>query len=161
MDVTDRKISKIARGARRFTTRMMRREGIGPAAFDFVLAVRFHPGITQAELCQKLDLDKGAAARLASRLVEKGYLRRQPDPADGRRHLLFATERSEELRSSKSYLENIFYEWLLEALRKEEQTELARLLGILEERCRSERWENFPTATRMVAERNDADAAKE
>ena len=49
----------------------------------------------------------------------------------------------------------------MEALSKEEQTELARLLDILEERCRSERWENFPTATRMVAERNDADAAKE
>ena len=160
MDVTDRKISKIARGANRFTSRMMRREGVGPSEFDFVLAVRHHPGITQAELCQKLDLDKGAAARLSARLEEKGYLRREPDPADGRRQLLFATERSEELRSSKSHLENIFYEWLLEPLSQKEQAELARLLDILSERCRSERWEHFPTATRMAEERGQSEDGK-
>ena len=160
MDVTDRKISRIARGANRFTSRMMRREGIGSSEFDFVLAVRHHPGITQAELCQKLDLDKGAAARLSARLEEKGYLRRENDPADGRRQLLFATERSEELRNSKSHLEDIFYEWLLEPLSQEEQTELARMLNILDERCRSERWEHFPTATRMAEERSGADAGR-
>lgn len=147
MDVTDRKISRIARSVQRFTNRMMRREGIGPSEFDFVVVVRRHPGITQAEVCQKLDLDKGAAARLSARLEEKGYLRREPDPADGRRQLLFATERSEELKSSKAHLEEVFYEWLLEPLSPGEQAELARLLDILDERCRAGRREHFPTVT--------------
>lgn len=152
MDITDRKISKIARGARRFSTRMMRREGIGSAEFDFIITVRHHPGITQAELCQKLDLDKGAAARLSTRLEEKGYLRREDDPKDGRRQLLFATERSEELRNSKSHLEGLFYEWLVEDLSQGEREELARLLGILEEKCQSERREHFPIVTRRAQE---------
>lgn len=147
MDVTDRKISRIARGARHFTNRMMRREGIGPSEFDFVWVVRRHPGITQAQVCQKLDLDKGAAARLSARLEEKGYLRRESDPEDKRRQLLFATERSEELKSSRAHLEEVFYEWLLEPLSPEEQAQLTRLLDILDERCRSERREHFPTAT--------------
>lgn len=152
MDITDRKISKIARGARHFTSRMMRREGIGPAEFDFVVVVRCHPGITQAEVCQKLDLDKGAAARLSARLEEKGYLRREPDPGDGRRQLLFATERAEELKSSKAHLETVFYEWLLEPLSVAEQAELARLLDILDERCLSERREHYPTPARRAEE---------
>ena len=88
MDITERRISKIARGVTAFTNRMMRREGVGPSEFDFVFTVRRHPGITQAELCQKLDLDKGAAARLSARLEAKGYLRREPDQADRRRQLL-------------------------------------------------------------------------
>ena len=152
MDVTDRKISKIARGARRFTTRMMRREGIGSAEFDFILTVRRHPGITQAELCQKLDLDQGAAARRSARLEEKGYLRRESDPADGRRQLLFATERSEELKNSKAHFEAVFYEWLTEPLSDGEKAELNRLLDILDQRCLSERQEHFPTAARRAVE---------
>lgn len=150
MDITDRKISRIARGARHFTNRMMRRDGIGPAEFDFVVVVRRHPGITQAEVCQKLDLDKGAAARLSARLEAKGYLRREPDPADGRRQLLFATERSDELKSSRAHLEETFYQWLLEPLSPEEQAELARLLDILDARCRSERRDHFPTLTHRL-----------
>ena len=73
MDVTQRRISIIARGVGRFTTRTMRREGIGASEFDLIQAVRCHPGITQAEVCQRLEIDKGAAARQFARLEAKGY----------------------------------------------------------------------------------------
>lgn len=152
MDITEQRISKIARGANHFTSRMMRLEGIGPSEFDFILMVRWHPGITQASICQKLDLDKGAAARLSARLEAKGYLRREPDQSDRRRQLLFATEKSDEVKNSKRYLEAIFYQWLLEPLSQEEQKELARLLKILDQRCLSERQEHFPTVTRLAEE---------
>ena len=66
MDVTQRRISIIARGVGRFTTRTMRREGIGASEFDLIQAVRCHPGITQAEVCQRLEIDKGAAKAWAS-----------------------------------------------------------------------------------------------
>lgn len=150
MDITERRISKIARGVTAFTNRMMRREGVGPSEFDFVFTVRRHPGITQAELCQKLDLDKGAAARLSARLEAKGYLRREPDQADRRRQLLYATEKSEELRNSKSHFEEIFYGWLLEPLSQEEQEELTRLLDILDKRCLEERHAHFSTVSQRV-----------
>ena len=82
MDVTQRRISIIARGVGRFTTRTMRREGIGASEFDLIQAVRCHPGITQAEVCQRLEIDKGAAARQFARLEAKGDLRRETNPAD-------------------------------------------------------------------------------
>ena len=66
MDVTQRRISIIARGVGRFTTRTMRREGIGASEFNLIQAVRCHPGITQAEVCQRLEIDKGAAAATAT-----------------------------------------------------------------------------------------------
>lgn len=161
MDITERRISKIARGANHFASRMMRLEGIGPSEVDFVLMVRWHPGITQAKICQKLGLDKGAAARLSARLEAKGYLRREPDQADRRRQLLFATEKAEEVRNSKSHLEEVFYQWLLEPLSQEEQKELVRLLEILDQRCLSERREHFPTAARLAEEMSASEQGAE
>ena len=72
------------------------------------------------ELCRRLEIDKGAAARQLASLQAKGYLRREPNPADGRSQLLFATEKGDALRSSKQHLEELFYEWLLEPLSEEE-----------------------------------------
>ena len=47
MDDTQRKITKIAREAAKFTVQTMKAEGIGTAEFDFIHLVRHKPGITQ------------------------------------------------------------------------------------------------------------------
>ena len=61
MDDTQRKITKIAREAAKFTVQTMKAEGIGTAEFDFIHLVRHKPGITQAEIRETLTIDKGAA----------------------------------------------------------------------------------------------------
>lgn len=151
MDVTQRRISIIARGVGRFATRTMRQAGIGASEFDLIQMVRRHPGITQAEVCQRLEIDKGAAARQFARLEAKGYLRRETNPADRRSRLLYATEKADELKNSKSHLEELFYEWLLEPLTPAEQEELARLLAVLEPRCREEWRAGFPNVKERLA----------
>ena len=55
MDDTQRKITKIAREAAKFTVQTMKAEGIGTAEFDFIHLVRHKPGITQAEIRETLD----------------------------------------------------------------------------------------------------------
>ena len=49
MDPTKRQITKIAREVSSYTVHKMKDEGIGTAEFDFIHAVRHHPGITQSE----------------------------------------------------------------------------------------------------------------
>ena len=107
MDITQRRISRIARMVRTFTNRSMRREGVGPSELDLLLAVRFHPGITLTEVCRHLELDKGAAARQLASLETKGYIRREPNPNDRRSQLLYATEKGEAIRSSKAHVEEV------------------------------------------------------
>ena len=102
MDPTERKITKIAREAGKFTVQAMKEEGIGTAEFDFIHLVRHHPGITQTEVREQLKIDKGAAARRAASLEAKGYLIRKPNPWDGRSQLLYATEKAETLKNSKA-----------------------------------------------------------
>ena len=88
MEHPARKITKIAREAERLVLLAMRRDGIGTAEIDCIHAVRHHPGITQTELAAALNSDKPAIARRTASLERKGYLRREPNPEDGRSHLL-------------------------------------------------------------------------
>ena len=161
MDVTERRITRIARGVGIFTHQIMRRMGIGPSELDVLLYVRWHPGTTMTELCRRLEIDKGAAARQLASLQAKGYLRREPNPADGRSQLLFATEKGDALRSSKQHLEELFYEWLLEPLSEEEQKELAWLLKIVERRCWEERQADFPHVRERFLEEEKRHAEQE
>ena len=101
MDRTERKITKIAREVSVFTVQTMKAEGVGTAEFDFIHLVRHNPGITQKEVRERLQIDKGAAARRAASLEAKGYLVRRENPEDGRSQLLYATEKAEKLKNSK------------------------------------------------------------
>ena len=47
MDITERKITKIAREAEKLVLLTMREEGVGTAEIDLIHAVRHHPGCTQ------------------------------------------------------------------------------------------------------------------
>lgn len=49
MDISERKITKIAREDGKFTVRTMRADGVGTAEFDLIHAIRKNPGITQSE----------------------------------------------------------------------------------------------------------------
>ena len=155
MDITQREMTKIAREAGRFTTRTLKADGIGSGEFDFIHVVRHNPGVTQAEICKKLGIDKGAAARQAARLEAKGYLRRERSERDGRSALLFATEKAENLKNSKTSVEAAFYEWLLEPLSAPERAEFARLLDALYRRCKAESKAEFPEMTRRMEEKQN------
>ncbi len=152
MDITERRISRIARGASRFVSRILRQNGVGSSEVELVILVRFHPGITQSEACQRLELDKGAAARLVARLESKGYLRREMDPEDKRIRLLYTTEKADELRGSKARLEEFFYQWLLEPLSEGEKQELVRMLAILGKRAHEEWHNDFAELNRLWEE---------
>lgn len=143
MDITKRRITKIAREAGKFTVSKMKETGVGTGEFDFIHTVRHNPGITQAGIREKLGIDKGAAARRAASLEAKGYLVRRPNPEDGRSQCLYATEKAEDLKNSKATLEASFYEWLLLELGDEDRAEFTRILDILYERSKAESRKGF------------------
>ncbi len=154
MDISQRKITKIAREVGVFTARTMKADGVGPAEFDLIHVVRKHPGITQSEICRILGADKGAVAKQTANLESKGYLRREKNPADGRSQLLYPTEQAQNLKNSKAHIESVFYEWLLSSLDEQEQQEFARLLDVLYTKCKEESRAGFPHMERLLASRD-------
>lgn len=143
MDITKRKITKIAREVGKFTVRTLRADGIGTAEFDVIHAIRKNPGITQADVCKIVGIDKGAVARQTANLETKGYLVRKTNPADGRSRLLYATEKAESLKNSKTHIEELFYEWLLEPLEESDRQDFAKILDFLYQRCKAESKADF------------------
>ncbi len=152
MDETRRQITKIAREAGKLTVRMMKETGIGSGEFDLIHAVRHAPGISQSEICQQLNMDKGAVARRVASLESKGYLVRRKNPEDARGQMLYATETAEELKRSKTQIETVFYEWLLEDLAEEERQTFTSLLHRLYARSKQERREGFPHVIQHLEE---------
>lgn len=143
MDITRRKITKIAREVSRFTSRSLRCTGVGAAEYDLIHAVRKHPGITQKELSAQMGVDKSAVARQVANLISKGYLTRAENPADGRSQLVYPTEKANSLKSSRAHVEAEFYEWLLEELSDNERSEFASLIDRLYARCKAESEADF------------------
>lgn len=150
MDETGRKITKIAREVSKFTVQAMKEEGIGTAEFDFIHLIRHQPGLTQAQVREQLGIDKGAAARRAMSLENKGYLYRKPNPADKRSQLLYATEKAENLKNSKTYIESVFYEWLLAELPAKEKEAFCSTLDTLYWRSKLQRRDGFKDVARLV-----------
>ena len=154
MDISERKITKIAREVGKFTVRTMKLEGVGTSEFDLIHAVRKNPGITQSEICKLLGADKGAVAKQTANLEAKGYLRREENPADARSRLIYPTEQAQFLKNSKAHIESKFYEWLLSSLNETEQQEFARLLDVLYKKCREESEAGFPNMTQIITTHN-------
>ena len=144
MEHPARKITKIAREAEHIVLLAMRGEDLGTAEIDCIHAVRHHPGITQTELAQMLNTDKPAIARRTASLERKGYLRREPNPEDGRSQLLYATEQAEGLRNAKAEAESAFYDYLMAGLDEAQQTAFLDTLDALYRRSKEESRAGFP-----------------
>ena len=76
MDSTERKITKIAREANRFTVQTMKEDGIGTAEMDVIHFVRHNPGTTQKEMWEALKLyptEKAEALRNSKAEIEGSF----------------------------------------------------------------------------------------
>ena len=131
MDITERKITKIAREAEKLVLRTLRETDVGTAEIDLIHALRHNPGCTQAALAKLLHADKAAIARRTRNLEAKGYLIRRDAPNDRRSQLLYPTEKAEGLRASKAEIEEAFYEYLTSVLTVEEASAFAASLNKL------------------------------
>lgn len=156
MDITERKITKIAREAEKLVVRTLREKDVGTAEIDLIHALRHHPGCTQAVLAELLHADKAAIARRTKNLEAKGYLVRRDAPNDRRSQLLYPTEKAESLRSSKAEIEASFYEYLTAALSQEEAAAFAATLHKLYTVSKTDSRAGFPHF-RQAAERGTGD----
>ena len=144
MDITERKITKIAREAEKLVLLSLREEGVGTAEIDLIHALRHNSGCTQARLAELLHADKAAIARRTKNLETKGFLIRRDDPGDRRSQLLYPTERAEAMKSSKAEIEAAFYEYLTSALTGEEAKTFAALLDKVYAVSKAESRAGFP-----------------
>jgi DNA-binding MarR family transcriptional regulator len=127
--------------------------GVGTSEYEFLHAVRKNPGITQAGVCERLGLDKAAAARRAANLEAKGFIIRKPNPLDARSRLLFATAKADKLKCSRETMEAGFYEWLFAQMPDDRRAAFCETLDELYQACKAESKAGFPHVSGYVAGR--------
>lgn len=78
-------------------------QGLAPQQHQALLVIKgLSAAPTVTELSQRLCIKSHSAAELVNRLVQMNMLRRQSDPQDGRRALLYLTQQAEAVLESLS-----------------------------------------------------------
>ena len=90
-------MSDVARLLRTVFERRVRDLGLTRSQWMVITRIRSHPGLSQSEVADILEIEKASAGRLIDRMEAKGWLERRADPSDRRVNRLHLTETAERL----------------------------------------------------------------
>lgn len=87
-----------------------------------------YPGETAKQLSVRLRLPKTTVVTAVSRLVKRGYIKREQNPQDGREQLLVLTKSGEKVNMEHEQYEKHFLENFMNLFREEDYETLADIL---------------------------------
>jgi len=108
---------------------LLSREGLNPAQFQLLRAVRDRPGEVQREVGRRFGVTAGNVSMLVSKLVAAGLLRREAAGASNR---LWLTEAGQQLVERLEPAQNAFLLGRFQALSDDELYDLHRLAAAAE-----------------------------
>jgi len=108
--------------------------GISASQLTTLYYVAKHPGCSNTEVANLLDLNKSAVGGLVQRLEAAEALRREPNPRDGRGHMLFVTKKGEAIRQQSLPLIRKLTAEITEGLSAAEVETVFRFLNTLVDR---------------------------
>ncbi len=104
---------------------------VTPVQFAILNALMDDPGEDQITLAGRVAFDAATSGSVIGRLEAKGWVRREADPKDKRRKLLWVTPEGEEVALQMKRAVSKVQSRLLAPLKTAERTQLAALLGKL------------------------------
>lgn len=132
-----RLVATLSRRTHVYFERRLRQQGLNFTQTRMLSFLAEHPGLRQEDLRAHVDMDKGGVAHAVRRLVELGYVRRWPDPADGRVRLLDLTAAGQAAVADFQEVVRTWNDSLIADLSVEEQALAERLLQRMADNARS------------------------
>ena len=111
---------------------------ITPVQFAILNALIEAPGEDQVTLSSRVAFDAATFGSVIGRLEAKGWVKREADPGDKRRKLLWTTPEGEKIALQMSQSVNKAQQRIVEPLELDEQAQLSSLLHKLIEGHRGE-----------------------
>jgi DNA-binding MarR family transcriptional regulator len=105
--------------------------GLTPALSRLLFNVHRTPGSHQTELAHRLDVTPVTLCRMVDRLVERGYVRRQPDARDRRAVRIYVAARGAPLVARMARIADETYTRALSGVAARERAALIATLGKL------------------------------
>lgn len=124
-------IADTTRLLRRTFNLRVRRFGVTGPQWRVIAYLMRHPGMTQVEIAEELDLDKAAIGRTIERLERLALLHRQNCAEDGRAKRVFLTARAAELGQAIKLVAETTYAEILGSLPPRDQGKLLELLDVI------------------------------
>lgn len=104
---------------------------VTPVQFAFMNAMQQTPGVDQITLANRVAFDAATSGSVIGRLEAKGWVRREADPQDRRRKLLFVTPEGQAALQGMNDAVAQAQSSMLAPLSSEEQKTFMRLLAQL------------------------------
>ncbi|MEN0074485.1 MAG: MarR family transcriptional regulator [Paracraurococcus sp.] len=92
-------IADVARLMRASFDRRVRRIGLTRSQWLVLSRLHRHPGISQSELAEMLEVERATAGRMIDRMERRDWLVRRPDPDDRRVNRLYLTAAAERVQA--------------------------------------------------------------
>ena len=105
---------------------------LGITEWRVMAVLGLHPGLSAGEVAQRTAMDKVAVSRAVARLMEAGRLRREVDPADRRRSVLYLSPAGRGIYAEVAPLALEFEQRLFGHLERREREALFALLDRLD-----------------------------
>ncbi len=99
--------------------------------YDFFFVISNNPGMTQKEVTERMFVEKSTTAKAVKDLEKKGFIRKEKDRHDGRRELLYLTEKGEALKDKVRLIFAEIQEMAERGFAPEEYAQLHALLSTL------------------------------
>jgi MarR family transcriptional regulator for hemolysin len=97
-------ISDVARLMRTAFDRRARRLGLTRSQWLVINRLHRHPGATQSELAEMIEVEKATAGRMVDRMEKKGWVVRRADAADRRVNRLHLTAEADLIRVQLAHI---------------------------------------------------------
>jgi MarR family transcriptional regulator, lower aerobic nicotinate degradation pathway regulator len=102
-----------------------------PVQFAALSAIRAFPGMDQMALSRVIAFDRSTIQDVVVRVVKRGWVRRDADPEDRRRRVLFLTQAGEEVLDATIERNLRAQQRILAPLSPEDQVQFMRMLSTL------------------------------
>lgn len=106
---------------------------VTPVQYGLLTTLSERPGLDQTSLCAELGVDRTTMADVLRRLDERGLVKREPSPLDGRQKLARITAKGTRLMTDMYENMRRAQVRLMEPLTSKERTEFVRMMMVLVE----------------------------
>ncbi|WP_426454300.1 MarR family winged helix-turn-helix transcriptional regulator [Paenibacillus sp. S-38] len=100
-----------------------------PEQFGALMQLSMRDGISQKKLAEVMYKDQPTVGKIIEKLESKGWVRREPDPADRRAFVLRLTEEADSKRADLQAYSDQMYVQALDGVTQEEFKELIRIIN--------------------------------
>ncbi|WP_412988995.1 MarR family winged helix-turn-helix transcriptional regulator [Pediococcus siamensis] len=124
-----RLIGSIARQSTTSVNQQVSHLGLDNNLFVYLMRIVENEGLSQAELVERVRIDKTTLSRALKKLVAEGYVRKVPDAHNKKFRRLYATDKGKAIYPQVSQIEQAYIQQALSGVDEAEQTELQTLLA--------------------------------